>query len=92
MPRPFQEFSQTRWLVRGKIIFNIFMNWEELKAYFLIAEQTGDAKVRYKARLIAEMLKDPVNKLYFYFLSPVVAEFERVNAFFQATDIDPMRC
>lgn len=30
-----------------------------------------------------------MNKLYFHFLSPVITEFERVNAFFQATYIDP---
>ena len=34
------------------------------------------------------MLQDPINYLYFHFLSPVVSEFERVNAYFQATDIE----
>ena len=34
------------------------------------------------------MLQDPINYLYFHFLSPVVTEFERVNAYFQATDIE----
>jgi hypothetical protein len=34
---PFEKpFMQ--WLVRGKIMFNILMNWEELKAYFTSAE------------------------------------------------------
>eukprot|EP00795_Rhopilema_esculentum_P002040 gene2040-17605_t len=89
LPHPYQKFSQTRWLVRGKVIFNILVNLQELRAYFSIAELEGDAKVRYKARLIADMLRDPINLLYFHFLSPIVAEFERVNAFFQATDIDP---
>eukprot|EP00795_Rhopilema_esculentum_P000532 gene532-10215_t len=88
-PNPYQKFSQTRWLVRGLVIFNILVNWQELRAYFSIAELEGDAKVRYKARLIADMLRDPMNLLYFHFLSPIVDEFERVNTFFQATDIDP---
>ena len=56
--------------------------------YFSLAEGEVEAKFRYKARLIREMLHDPINHLYFHFLSPVVSEFERVNAFFQATDIE----
>ena len=28
LPLPFQKFSQTRWLVRGKEIFNILVTWE----------------------------------------------------------------
>lgn len=89
LPLPFQKFCQTRWLVRGKVIFNILLNWEELKLYFSLAEAKGEASVRYKARIIADILRDPISHLYFHFLSPVVTEFERVNAFFQATDIDP---
>ena len=85
---PFQKFSQTRWLVRGKIIYNILMNWNELKTYFAMAEQEGEASVRYTARIISDMLKDPINFLYFHFLSPVVSDFEKVNAYFQATSID----
>ena len=85
----FQKMSATRWLVRGKLIYNILVSWEELKAYFGIAEREADSSARYKARLISEMLKDDINKLYFHFVSPIVNEFERVNAFFQATDIDP---
>lgn len=38
--------------------------------------------------MIKEMLYDPINHLYFHFLSPVVSEFERVNALFQATDLE----
>lgn len=34
------------------------------------------------------MLDDPENDLYFHFLLPVVSEFEKVNAFFQATGLD----
>ena len=53
-----------------------------------MAECEVEANVRYKARLIKEMLNDQINQLYFHFLSPVVTDFERVNAFFQATDIE----
>jgi hypothetical protein len=33
-PFAFEKPSFTRWLVRGKVMFNILMNWEELKARF----------------------------------------------------------
>ena len=88
LPRPFQKLSQTRWLVRGKVLYKTLVNWEELKAYFSIAELEGSADVRYKARLISDMLKDPINLLYFHLLTPVVSEFEKVNAYFQATNLD----
>ena len=64
------------------------MNWEELKAYFSIAELEGSADVRYKACIISEMLKDPINLLYFHFLTPAVSEFKKVNAYFQVTNLD----
>jgi hypothetical protein len=87
-PLPFQKYNQTRWLVRGKVIYNTPANRQILKKYFSLAEVEGEANVRYKARMLKDMLYDPINLLYFHFLSPVVAEFKRVNAFFQATDID----
>ena len=34
----FENPSFTRWLVRGKFMFNVLMNWEEPKAYFTSAE------------------------------------------------------
>ena len=58
-------------------------------AYFLCALPTTDAPCRYNAREILGMLSDPFYLRYFYFVSPVVAEFEGVNALFQATDSDP---
>ncbi|XP_068225886.1 protein FAM200C-like [Palaemon carinicauda] len=88
-PLPFQKLSNTRWLVRGKIIYNILVNWEELKAYFSVALPNADASCRYKAREIFNMLRDKVNLLYFHFVSPIVTDFERLNALFQATDGDP---
>ncbi|KAK4323812.1 hypothetical protein Pmani_005513 [Petrolisthes manimaculis] len=88
-PVPFQKISNTRWLVRGKVLYNILVNWEELQAYFASALPVADASCRYKAREILNMLRDPINKLYFNFVTPVVTEFERVNSHFRATDADP---
>ena len=50
---------------------------------------TADASCRYKAIEILDMLSDTTNLLYFHFISPLVTEFERVNAFFQTTNADP---
>ncbi|RXM97690.1 Baculoviral IAP repeat-containing protein 6 [Acipenser ruthenus] len=75
--------------VRGKVIFNILMNWEELKAYFMSAEPASSQDAQYKAHIILEMLCDPVNFFYYHFVSPLTTEFERVSAFFQATNADP---
>lgn len=86
---PFEKYSATRWLVRGKLIFRVLMNWNELLAYFTVAQPASTQNARFKARMLLDMLKDPIVYLYFHFVSPLVTEFERVNAFFQATDADP---
>ena len=52
---------------------------------------SGSQDVRYKARLLSEMLNDPTNKLYFIFATPIVTEFERINAKFQSTNENPQK-
>lgn len=79
----FEKYSATRWLVRGKLIFRVLTNWNELQAYFTVAQPASTQNAA------TDMLKDPILYLYFQFVSPLVSEFERVNAFFQATDADP---
>jgi hypothetical protein len=88
-PKPFQKLAQTRWLVRSKVMYNILSNWYELLAYFETATPSCGFESRMKARTILNNLKDPINHLFFVFLTPVVAEFERVNSFFQSEKIDP---
>ncbi|CAM1306207.1 Uncharacterised protein g4276 [Pycnogonum litorale] len=88
-PLPFTKYCETRWLIRGKVMYNILVNWEELKAYFAVAEPTASQNSRFKARLIHEMLADPVNYLYIQFATPIIAEFETVNALFQSTNANP---
>lgn len=89
IPTPFQQPAATRWLVRGKVMNTILCNWEELHAYFTCAEQNCGQEVKFKARMLEEMLADGINKLYFHCITPIVMEFEQVIAFFQATDLDP---
>ena len=88
-PLPFKKTSATRWLVHGKVIYNILVNWQELKVYFACVLPTADDSCRYKGRELIDMLSDTTSLLYFHFMSPVVNEFEQVNVFFQAIDPDP---
>lgn len=88
-PLPFITLSATRWLVRGKVIFNILVNWLELRAYFQCASVQWSQEVRYKARTLWEMFSDDSIYLYFVFCSRIVTEIERVNAFFQSTNVSP---
>ena len=85
---PFVKMSATRWLVRGKVINNILRHWEELKAYFGICGMDKSDPSCYKARELHNMLDSAINLLYFHFLAPVIAEFEKVNSFFQSTDAE----
>ena len=78
IPTPLIKMSETRWLVCGKIIYNLLVNWEELKAYFNIANIEDTQDVRYKARLLWNLFNNDENNMYFVFASPIVTEFERV--------------
>jgi hypothetical protein len=65
--------SHGGWLVRGKVMFNILMDWEELKVYFTSdkpAQLQFDTK--FKATLLQEMLSDYKNCLFFASATPVV--------------------
>ena len=79
---PFTKYCETRWLVRGKVMYNILVNWEELKAYFLAAEPTSSQNSRFRARLIQEMLADPVNFLYFQFATLLLQNSKQSTLFF----------
>ena len=69
----------------------ILDNWHELVTYFTVVAQERTRAPRFKARLIADMLMDETNYLYFVFAIPVINEFKRVNALFQKTDCNPER-
>lgn len=73
----------------AEVMNTILCNWEELHAYFLCAQQNCGQEAKFKARMMKEMLADGINKLYFHCATPIVMDFEKVNAFFQATDLDP---
>jgi len=71
-------------------MFNILINWEELKVYFTSEERVqSQFDNKFKARLLKKMLSDYKNYLFFEFATPVVQEFERMNSLFQQTKADP---
>ena len=78
--------SNTRLLVKGKCIFSIVTNWDELYAYFSVIS-TKD----YHARVLHEMLADKRNYLYLVFALPIIQDIEKVNAAFQATNADDVK-
>ncbi|KAJ8388013.1 hypothetical protein AAFF_G00148040 [Aldrovandia affinis] len=45
-PEPFQKMSTTRWLVHGKVIYSLLVNWHELKVYFSAVLPTANASCR----------------------------------------------
>jgi hypothetical protein len=70
-------------------MFNILINWEELKAYFISAELAqSQSDTKFKARLLKEMLSDYKNYLFFEFATHMVQEFKRLNSLFQQTKAD----
>ena len=72
---------------------NIVQNWDELIEYFTAAESLKATRIdsKYKARLLKEMLLDKTNYSYFSFATPIVAEFEWINALFQQPSSDPSK-
>ena len=89
-PLPFEKSSSTRWLICGKIMYNVLVNWKELEAYFAYEESAlSNSNAKYKAKLLKEMLLDYKNYLFFQFVTPMVQEFERLNSLFQQTKSDP---
>lgn len=87
-PSRFITPSNTRWLVKGKCIYNVLTQWYELKAYFSVL---AEKEKNYHARIIHEMICDERNFLYLTFALPVIQDFESVNAAFQATDPQPSK-
>jgi hypothetical protein len=74
-------------------MFNILMNWEELKAYFTSAELAhSQSDTKFKARLQKGMLSDYKNYLFFQFATPMGQEFERLNSLFSKPKLILMNC
>jgi len=66
-------------------MFNILMNWEELKTYFTSAELAqSQFYTKFKVKLLKEMLSDYKNYLFFEFATNIVQEFERLKSLFSA--------
>jgi hypothetical protein len=86
---PFQKYSETRWLCRGKVPKNILDQWLELSTYFECTAPVSDQEKHFDARTLKDMFKDELTRLHFVFLTPIVQEFEQVNAGFQTNECNP---
>lgn len=86
---PFDKYSETRWLARGKVCRNLINNWDILKEYFsqILSDLRGEPK--FKCMLILENLNDQ-NLAYFKFATPIIETCENANALFQKDKIDPV--
>ncbi len=86
-PTQFISPSETRWLVSGKVINSVITQWHELTAYFSCIKYTES----YSCKSLLEMLNDTSNYLCLVFASPLINEFEQINASFQHTNADQCR-
>ena len=92
---PWREWNETRFLSRGPTVERTRRHYSELTAYFssLVGPAYGQQQIelepviKYDARTILVALKDPSTFLYLTFLSPVIAEFEKLNACFQVNSL-----
>lgn len=71
--------------MRGKVLYNLQVNWQELVAYFEGATLVATSETKFKIREISTLLKDDQNRLYFIYLTPIVQEFEKINSTFQSS-------
>ena len=54
-----------------------------------MAELSSNQEVCYTVRQLSEMFKDDINFFNMIFVDPIINEYDRLNDFFQATDIGP---
>ncbi len=83
-PSKFLSPSETRWLMTGKVINTVIIQWHELTAYFNCIKYTKN----YSCKSLLEMLHDRPNYVYLVFASLLINEFKKINASFQHTNAD----
>lgn len=71
----------TRLLARRQAVECLLDQWDALKLNFDFAA-TDPHQDRYVAKELQQMYNDPVNLLYFTFLSPLLSEFNPINLLF----------
>ena len=82
---PFEKCSKTRWLVCGKVDYRILTNWEELKAYFMVAKpESTHAEYTIQSPNPAGHVErlDPYFILWFIWRKSSLAFFARIWSFF----------
>ena len=82
---PFEHFVETCWLARYKVMINIYKNWNTLKSYFELIIPNLSLGQKFEVKALLDMMKDESNHLLMAFLIPIVGEFVKLNAIYQAT-------
>ena len=82
---PFERYVETRWLARYNVMIIIHKNWDTLKWYFELIIPNLSLGQKFEVKALLDMMKDESNHLLMAFLIPIVGEFEKLNAMFQAT-------
>lgn len=85
---PWKEWNETRFLSRSPAIERTRYNYTQLCGYFNACAKPKSVAIlnpltKCEVRQLSEQLKDPTVILYLTFLSPIIREFEKVNAAFQ---------
>ena len=78
--RSILKHVETRWLSLTKVIQRTLEMWEPLCSYF---SSHPDVEKAGKVKNISKLLSDPLTKIWFHFLSNVLAFFNKFNVFFQ---------
>ena len=80
-PRKLLKPAQTRWLSLEQCIQRIIEQWPALELYF---EKPAKNDRLISSQNIFTALKNPIFKLYFYFLSFILRKFTNFNKLFQS--------
>ena len=78
--RSILKHVETRWLSLTKVIQRTLHMWEPLCSYFT---SHPDVEKPGKVKNISKLLNDPITKIWFHFLSYILAIFNKFNVFFQ---------
>ena len=80
-PHKILKHSQTRWLSLQMCVSRIIEQWDTLQAFF--AHQSMTERL-VAAENLSSAFKNPILKLYFYFLEGALPKFTKFNKLFQS--------
>lgn len=87
-PHNIPEMCNTRWISIEPAINRILEQYTELTLHFQLARRKAHC---YTAELLYNMYKDPVNKVYLYYIQTIVNELQKTNKLFESENVDPTK-